>query len=160
MFLFSGQITSVIDNVPCMVNYAAACDRHWVTREAHVHMTLGGVASLTRLVRDEGGVWQVNGEERDDLKGVVDLDIQWTPATNALPINRLQLKVGETREVAAAWVQIPGLAVERLSQRYTRVRGNVYRYESGGGSFVTELVVDEAGFVERYGDVWACIGKT
>jgi uncharacterized protein len=159
MLFFSGQITSVIDGVPCMVNYGVACDRNWVTREAHVHMTLGGAASSASLARAEGGLWRVNDEEREDLDGAVDLDIQWTPSTNALPVNRLQLQVGESREVAAAWVQIPSLTVERLPQRYTRLQENVYQYESGGGRFVAELAVDEAGFVERYGDIWVCIGK-
>ncbi len=159
VFLLSGQITSVVDQVPCLVVYGAMCDRNWVTREAHVHVTLGGVASLARIVRNEDGSWQVNGEEREDLKGAMDLDIQWTPATNALPINRLELKVGESREVDAAWVQIPNLSVQRLTQKYTRVREDAYQYESGGGSFVAELVVDEAGFVERYGDIWVCVGK-
>jgi hypothetical protein len=29
-----------------------------------------------------------------------------------------------------------------------------YRYESHGGDFVTELTVNEAGFVTRYPDLW------
>lgn len=157
--LGSGHITSVVHGVPCLVNYTLACDPAWVTREAHVHVNSGGTHSLTRLARSEDGVWQVAGEERRDLDGVTDVDIQWTPATNALPINRLGLEVGESRDVDAAWVRIPELSVERLSQTYTRVRENVYRYESGGGSFVAQLIVDESGFVERYADLWVCVGK-
>ena len=159
LLLGSGQITSVMNEVPHLVNYTLVCDRTWVTREAHVHVNSGGTHSRTRLARSEDGVWQVDGEARRDLDGLTDVDIQWTPATNVLPINRLRLGVGESREVAAAWVRIPELRVERLSQTYTRVRENVYQYESGGGSFVAQIIVDESGFVERYADLWVCIGK-
>ena len=158
--LLSGQITSVMNHAPSFVNYSVACDQNWGTREAHVHMNSGGVPSLVRLLRRDDGQWQVDGEDREDLNGAIDLDVQWTPATNSLPINRLQLKVGETRHVEAAWVRLPEMRVERLSQRYTRLRENVYHYQNSDGSFEAELIVDDQGFVERYGDVWECIGKS
>jgi len=34
-------------------------------------------------------------------------DLGITPATNALPINRLRIPVGESRKMRAAWVQFP-----------------------------------------------------
>jgi uncharacterized protein len=157
--LLSGQITSVIDHVPSFVNYTVACGQNWGTREAHVHMNSGGVTSLIRLVCHDNGLWQVDGEDRADLRDAEDLDIQWTPSTNALPINRLSLRIGESRQVDAAWVRLPEMRVERLAQRYTRLDTNIYRYESGSGRFEAELIIDEQGFVERYGDVWQCIGK-
>lgn len=73
--------------------------------------------------------------------------------------SRLKLEIGESREVEAAWVRLPEMRVERLSQRYTRLDGDTYRYESSGGRFVAELTVDGRGFVERYGDLWDCVGR-
>jgi uncharacterized protein len=160
-FLFlSGQITSVLANVPCFVTYGVVCAEDWSTREAHVHVTRGGDPSLIRLTRSTTGLWEVDGVPRPDLDGVIDLDIEWTPATNALPLNRVKLEIGESREVDAAWVRVPDLTVERLRQKYTRVREDAYRYESGDGSFVAELEVDDARFVERYGEIWTCVGRS
>lgn len=159
LLLWSGQITTVVGGVPHLVHYSVVCDRDWSTREARVHRSSPGERASTALVRDPAGNWIVDGVERRDLSGALDLDIEWTPSTNTLPIRRLDLGLGESREVEAAWIRLPGLAVERLSQRYTRLGSDTYRYESSGGRFVAELTVDGSGFVARYGDLWECVGK-
>ncbi|MGH9766396.1 MAG: putative glycolipid-binding domain-containing protein [Blastocatellia bacterium] len=41
-----------------------------------------------------------------------------------------------------------------MDQSYRRIADNVYRYESSGGKFVTELSVNKAGFVTSYPDLW------
>lgn len=158
MRFLSGTITAAAEGVPCFVHYAVVCGDDWVTREAYVHVARAGTPKQIRLARTDAGVWQVDGSGREDLKGAVDIDVQWSPSTNALPINRLKLAVGESRDVKAAWVRIPELNVEILEQRYTRLADNAYRYESGNGGFVADLRVDSAGFVEQYGDIWTCIG--
>ena len=89
-----------------------------------------------------------------EFEGLVDVDLQVTPATNTLPIRRLQLGVGESAETDALWVRFPELALERLPQRYTRTGEFRYTYESRGGAFRAELEVDAQGLVVRYGDIW------
>ena len=41
-----------------------------------------------------------------------------------------------------------------MSQIYRRVDESIYRYESGGGSFVADLEFDGVGFVTNYPGVW------
>ncbi len=94
---------------------------------------------------------------RDDLAGCIDVDLGITPSTNTLPIRRLNLQVGESADVTAAWVRFPELTVEPLAQRYTRLDERRYRYESTTG-FSAELEVDELGLVVRYGDIWERVG--
>jgi hypothetical protein len=82
------------------------------------------------------------------------VDLAVTPSTNTLPIRRLDLAVGEGRDVVAAWVRFPGLTIEPLPQRYVRIAEHQYRYESRGGEFTAELEVDTLGVVVRYGSFW------
>jgi hypothetical protein len=88
------------------------------------------------------------------VAGCLDVDLAFTPATNILPLRRLGLAVGESREVTAAWIRFPDLSVEPLPQRYTRLDERRVRYESRGGAFTAELEVDELGLVVRYPPLW------
>jgi uncharacterized protein len=49
--------------------------------------------------------------------------------------------------------KFPELTVQPLSQRYTRVAQNTYRYESNTG-FSAEIVVDDLGLVTDYPGGW------
>jgi uncharacterized protein len=88
------------------------------------------------------------------VAGCLDVDLAFTPATNILPLRRLALAVGESREMTAAWVRFPDLSVEPLPQRYTRLDERRVRYESRGGAFTAELEVDELDLVVRYPPLW------
>jgi hypothetical protein len=81
------------------------------------------------------------------------VDLAITPATNTLPIRRLQLQVGHSESVTAAWVKVPELTVQPLPQRYTRLTKNSYRYESSNG-FSAEIFVDDLGLVITYSGGW------
>ena len=88
-----------------------------------------------------------------DIQGCDDVDLSVTPATNTLPIRRLNLEVGSSVSVIAAWVKFPELTVEPLSQRYTRLRKDSYRYESNTGSSA-QIAVDDLGLVTAYPSGW------
>ena len=80
----------------------------------------------------------------------MDVDLNFSPSTNLLPIRRLALEVGSEAAVRAAWLRFPGFALEPLEQVYRRAAVGLYRYESAGGQFRADLEVDESGFVTRY----------
>ena len=136
------------------VRYRVQCDSGWRTREVQVTQTRGGEERRLHLLVDREGRWRVDGRERPELRGCADVDLGITPATNTLPIRRLNLPVGASESVTAAWVRFPELSVEPLPQRYTRLGERRYRYESGNGSYETEIEVDELGLVTKYGEVW------
>lgn len=77
-----------------------------------------------------------------------------------MPIRRLAPRIGDAVEVTAAWVRFPELTIEPLPQRYTRLADRHYRYESGGGSFVAEIEVDELGLVTEYEGGWRRIAAS
>jgi uncharacterized protein len=88
------------------------------------------------------------------VAGCLDVDLAFSPATNILPLRRLDLAVGESREMTAAWVRFPDLSIEPLAQRYTRLDERRVRYENRDGSFTAELEVDELGLVVSYPPLW------
>ena len=91
------------------------------------------------------------------MEGCVDVDLNFSPSTNLLPIRRLGLAVGEEADVRAAWLRFPSFSLELLDQRYRRTGDLAYHYESGGGSFRADLRVDAVGFVTDYA-VWRAEG--
>jgi uncharacterized protein len=106
----------------------------------------------------EGERWTVDGRAREELHRCVDVDLRVTPATNTLPIRRLELDVGQRAGVRAAWVGFPGLEVEPLEQSYERLSEETYRYRAG--AFEADLVVDQTGLVIRYGtQYWSAVAR-
>lgn len=145
-------LASPADGPPMQIRYAVGCAPDWTTREATVDVRTPAEQRFLDL-RARDGRWYVNGREVEALRGCVDVDFGFTPATNTLSIRRLELAPGESRDVVAAWVRFPELTVEPLSQRYTRLSDDRYRYQSSTG-FSAELTVDDAGLVREYPGAW------
>ena len=95
-----------------------------------------------------------------ELAECIDADLGISPSTNTLPIRRLNLAVGESRELTAAWVRFPELTVEPLAQRYTRLAERRYRYESTVSGFTAELEVDDLGLVISYENIWQRVAES
>jgi hypothetical protein len=106
------------------------------------------------LAVDSASRWTLNGAERPEVVGCIDLDLNFSPSTNLLPLRRLGLAVGQEAKVRAAWLRFPSFALEPLDQLYRRIGESTYRYESAGGAFVAELEVNGAGFIIRYPGFW------
>ncbi len=79
-------------------------DPSWNTRRAQVATrTVRGWAE--RLVESDGdGHWVINGVTAGHLDGCFDVDLESSALTNALPVHRVGLAVGETAAAPAASV--------------------------------------------------------
>lgn len=106
------------------------------------------------------GNWWLNEAEQPEVAGCTDIDLNFSPSTNLLPIRRLGLEVGEAAEVQAAWLRFPSFQLEPLPQQYRRLDENTYRYESAGGQFVAELKVSPSGLVIDYPGIWQAEAST
>ena len=85
------------------------------------------------------------------LGGAIDIDISITPFTNTLPIRRLNLRTGQSEEILAVYIQVPGLSITTDRQRYTCLEtGRRYRYESLDSDFTREIEIDVNGLVVIY----------
>ena len=138
---------------PCRLDYDVVCDEGWHTMSASVSGWLGDEIIDIQLTVDAARTWRMNGAECPAVSGCLDVDLHFTPATNTLPIRRLELTIGRESPVRAAWLT-PDFTLDRLDQVYKRTSRTTYHYESGGGAFSAELEVNEAGLVTRYGGLW------
>lgn len=150
----AGSVVLPDAGVSAHVRYSVVCDGQWSTREARVTLVRDGAMNELTLRVDSQRRWWRGDVEVSEVRGCVDVDLAFTPATNTLPIRRLDLAVGRARDATAAWVRFPDLAVLPLSQMYERVAERRYRYESRGGEFRAELETDEVGLVTRYPPGW------
>jgi uncharacterized protein len=116
-----GEVAAVEDGVAWAVSYALLLDSEWRTRSAHVACLTPTGRAAVLLEGDGHGRWRVDGEPEPGLDGCSDVDLEASVFTNALPIRRLQLAVGENADAPAAYVRVPELRVERLEQRYQRL---------------------------------------
>lgn len=137
---------------PVRLDYLIECDADWNTTFATVDGWVGDEVVEVEITVDEG-VWTMNGEPVSAVEDCIDLDLNFSPVTNTLPIRRLNLKVGETRSVKAAWLRFPSFQLERLEQIYTRIDDLTVRYETASG-FAATLTVDSDGLVTHYPDGW------
>ena len=150
----SGSVMIAEEGAPLRVEYRIVCDRDWNTRSVEIEQVWQGTRQTIRLERDAGGQWRRNGEETADLAGCTDVDLEVTPATNALPVNRLRLSVGGRREILAAWVRFPSLRVIPAAQSYERLDETRYRYTSLGSGFTAVVAVDADGLPTEYEGIW------
>jgi hypothetical protein len=138
------------ERLPCCLQYEVVSDQNWKTVRAKVSGWLGNQVVELELTVDPELKWRLNGVEQPAVEGCIDADLNFTPATNLLPIRRLNLAINEAAEVKAAWLRFPEFELEPLSQVYKRLDESTYHYESGGGSFVSQLKVNAVGFVTDY----------
>jgi hypothetical protein len=132
-----------------VAQYAIDASPDW--RVIKVEAAVVGIEKPIILYRIDGNQWFDESQtEILWLRGCVDIDLSVTPLTNTFPIRRLQLGVGESAEIEAAYIEFPSLLVSRNLQRYTRLSPLTYRYEAVGTDFEREIVVDQDDLVVTY----------
>ncbi|HEV2527276.1 MAG TPA: putative glycolipid-binding domain-containing protein [Thermomicrobiales bacterium] len=90
-----------------------------------------------------------------------DIDLFLTPATNSIPIRRLDLAIGDSVRISALLVSIEdprdGWQLTLDRQCYERLDDETYRFssldEQGAVTFTADLTVRD-GIVLRYGEHW------
>ena len=137
------------------IAYVVRTDGGWRTRRVWIEQLLDGAHGEVEIEVSRGA-WFVGREERRELHGCVDVDLEATPATNILPLKRIGMKVGSKVDVKVAWMRFPSLKVLPLRQSYERLGKARYVYRSGPG-FEAELDVDGFGLVRRYGQYWTAV---
>jgi hypothetical protein len=137
---------------PVRLDYLIECDADWNTTFATVDGWVGDEIVEVEI-EVEDGIWRMNGEQVSVVEGCTDIDLNFSPVTNTLPIRRLKLSVGETRSVKAAWLRFPSFQLEQLEQTYTRIDETTVRYETVSG-FAATLTVDQDGLVTNYPKGW------
>jgi hypothetical protein len=148
-----GTAAFLEDHAPCRLDYAITCDADWHTRSARVNGWIANRA-IDIIIDAENGTWTMNGTVQPQVADCIDVDLNFSPSTNLLPIRRLNLDIGRSADVRTAWLRFPSFALELLEQRYTRVAEDRVRYESFTTNFAAELRVSANGLVLDYENIW------
>jgi hypothetical protein len=149
-----GATTAVEDGEAWLVQYSIRFDLGWTARSARVVGRSADGAREISLDGDGAGRWQINGAAAPFLDGCLDVDLESSALTNAFPVRRLGLEIGQHAEAPAVYVRAADLNVERLEQRYVRLAGDDDRHHYGYSAprfgFQCDLVYDADGLVLDY----------
>jgi uncharacterized protein len=153
-YRIEGWTTAIEDGATWAVQYAIEVDAAGATRRAAIHGRSAAGSCSARLEADGHGHWLVDGRHAPRLDGCLDVDLEASAMTNALPVRRMGLPVAAASAAPAAYVRAAGLAVERLEQTYARATdqagGQRYDYAAPAFGFAARLVYDESGLVLDY----------
>ena len=149
-----GSAIFLHEGTPCRLEYLIECDTEWLTTSATIDGWVGDEVIAYEILVSDNGEWYIDDEEIEAVHGCVDIDLNFSPITNVLPLRRLDLQIGESNSVTAAWLRFPSFELERLDQTYTRLDESTVKYESRNGEFVRELKVNADGLVLEYPDYW------
>jgi hypothetical protein len=148
----SGVIIGQKEGAKFGLHYRLKVDSTWRTRILHLQTTSGHTLDLES---NGQGTWTENGKPQPELQGCIDVDIQATPLTNTLPIRRLEWEAGQAVDIRLCYIAVPDLAVSLRTQRYTALMpGSLFQFESLDSGFMTDLPVDENGFVVDYPELF------
>jgi hypothetical protein len=150
----AGYVTAVEDHEAWAVEYLITADEGWKASNARVRGRSAAGGRELALESDGAGSWTVDGAPVPELDGCLDVDLEASAFTNAFPVRRLGLAVGEEAAAPAVYVRALDLTVGRLEQRYIRLPDDGprkrFQYTSPGFDFEAELLYDEAGLVIDY----------
>ena len=153
------------DPEPFRVDYRLDATDGFVTRELDATSAGEGWRRTLALRHDGSGAWRAEVDEEGavpggpwdgalpDLQEARDIDLEFSPLTNTMPIRRsgLHRRAG-AEDFLMAWVSVPDLGVHAMPQRYEHVRGEadgaVVRYSSA--NFAAELELDPGALVVLY----------
>ena len=131
------------------VEYSIEMDVHWKTLAVNIKWWQNGNLDTIQL-RQNSGVWQLNGKENGKLMGCIDVDVILTPFTNTLPIRRLNLQRNQSKEISVVYCDLLKHEVRPVCQRYTCLSEKSYQYENVPNDFEATLSVNNSGFVVDY----------
>jgi hypothetical protein len=98
------------------------------------------------LANDGRGKWgEVNGSERRDLGGCVDIDVRCSPFTRTMAIRRLRANIGASVDVHSVVVDPETLDITRARLNYTRLDVRLWAVHRDDDLPVHEFTVDEYG---------------
>lgn len=133
---------------PYQLNYRFLWDDQFVLNQAVIDVSFGGQTSSLYLNRRSS--WQTSDGEVVAPANCLDLDLWPSPLTNTLTLRRLNMKVGERREVVVLYIEAPRLEIRRDLQIYTRIEQDCFYFESPGSNFRSVITVDHDLLVTEY----------
>jgi hypothetical protein len=150
----NGQITGQGLGKFLNINYRLEINNKWEIQAVEIIFQSDSSFNIS-LHKNKSKQWiNEKGDVNSQLNNCTDIDITLTPFTNSLPINRLNLAVGESKEIEVVYFDLPTNNFKPSKQRYTNLGNGVYKYESLESGFTANLQVDSDGLVLNYPGIW------
>jgi uncharacterized protein len=138
---------------PALLRYTVQLARDWTTQAGTVRGYVGNREIELRIERDLTG-WRMNGRIQEAVRSTVDLDFQFTPATNLQQLRRLNLSVGQEAECPVAWLREDANDLVVLPQTYRRLDELRYEYRAPTLDYQATLLLTSSGFAQDYPTGW------
>ena len=136
--ILRGTVILLLDQAPMLVSYEIVCDRDWKTRSVRISQQTSEQENRYLDLRvNQDQIWRKQSDGPSSYSSTViefasgfyDIDLQITPATNSLPINRCGLNEGDSQQIQVLWIGFPGLTLEQQEHRYSKIDDRLYRFK-------------------------------
>ena len=114
-----------LKGAPISTSYEILCDDRWRTKRVKVTTKRQKKRFSQDLRVDVHQNWWRGRKQLTGLNRCYDVDLSISPSTNTLPIRRLELEVGEKKDIVAAWVRFPDLSIEPIPKIHSSRREEV-----------------------------------
>jgi hypothetical protein len=141
------------DTGPASIRYSLQCDLRWETLSGRVCGVVGE-RPIDYVVARQNGFWTLNGGAVLGLERIVDLDFDFTPATNFQLLRRISMARHETISLPVAWFKLESGTLTALSQTYTRRGERAFWYEAPSIGYAGLLEIAQNGFIRSYPNLW------
>lgn len=133
--------------------YDLLTDETGATKRLGMTVTLAERERVISFARDEENMWLVTdhqGERRAAYNGALDVDVEFSPFFNALPIRRLNVQErAESVTLPVVYVNLPEMSITADEVSYTGT-GHFDEIKLRSPISDTTVTVDEEGFIVDY----------
>lgn len=147
-------VAAATDQHPAFsASYDLVTDETGATKRLSLTVTLARHERQLSIARDEENMWLIQDHQgqttRSSFDGALDVDVQYSPFFNALPIRRTDLHTTkEAVELPVVYVKLPELSVNPAVISYDSTDGGGIKLHSPVAE--TTITVDDDGFILDY----------
>ncbi|GAA4140366.1 putative glycolipid-binding domain-containing protein [Sphingobacterium kyonggiense] len=147
--LVNSKIVGTFETKSYSVDYTLKINLNWEIQSFEFYAQVDTLKSIIKGNKINRG-WEINKEIRNEFSNIDFIDISLSPFTNTLPINNLNIGIGEETTIKVIYLNILENKIEVLQQKYIRIAERKYKFENIPNNFEAEIEVDEYGFVIFY----------
>ncbi|MDF2850754.1 MAG: hypothetical protein K0S31_1439 [Sphingobacterium multivorum] len=148
-FLVDSNIIGYYEDKIYTLEYHLKIDEHWNVQRLDLEYEVNGVNKRIKGNKTENN-WEINGSVKNDFQGIDYIDISLTPFTNTLPINNLNLDMGESKGIKVLYFDILNDEIKSVHQNYSKTNMLTFQYKNIPKDFEADLEVDDLGLVVNY----------
>lgn len=148
------MVKSIVNGIknthPVSVKYLLKLTNDWKVQSLKIKSLLDNKPDIYLKSNLNGKWFNENDNHLKHLQNCIDIDISVTPFTNSLPINRIKDKLKSRTELTVLYFDLINWEFKTVKQYYTRLKDQVYLYESASSNFKSKIYTDKEGIVLNY----------